>query len=535
MIASSSTSSPPSRRRAQRTTWRATVTSKQAICAGGNPADHLSRPWAGQMFRVEMEVFAGMSTVDSVSAYLDFDPAVLRVGDENGAAATQIIPGNALATVTTNAMNNTTGQINFTATGAPAGGRFNVATIRFRALAPTASGALTWSMTAPRSSDVQRGGASVLSSLQGGTIVVGPAALLAGQATLQDRPAAPAASWSVPMLLTLSQSGDPGPDYVFGMMGDQNGAFTMPGVAAPGDYQVRLKSLHTLRNLLPTTLAGGANALNLETLLEGDAYSDNRVNGRDASLLAAAFGKTQGQPGFDPRADLNEDDAVNAADLTLLQANLGHRGDILLGVQVASSKLSENEELLLFDLRPATNAPVGLRLAPSSAGVAVGQIVTLEVIARRGREAVSAFSMAAPLTLCWRRIRRWCRTPMEAPFVYPDGRYRMCYAGFDGSHFRILSASSQDGLTWQKEKIRLDLGGRQSANQVTDPEIVRLPDGSFRLFYSATMAQRPTRPIMRTYSLRSSLPRQTFPWTAMSFSVPGPRTAWSGSQKGAQG
>lgn len=78
------------------------------------------------------------------------------------------------------------------------------------------------------------------------------------------------------------------------------------------------------------------------------------------------------------------------------------------------------------------------------------------------------------------------QNPDGSPFLYPDGRYRMYYAGFDGSHFRILSASSQDGLSWQKEKIRLDCGGRYSANQMNDPEIVQLPDGSFRLFYAGS-------------------------------------------------
>jgi len=74
-------------------------------------------------------------------------------------------------------------------------------------------------------------------------------------------------------------------------------------------------------------------------------------------------------------------------------------------------------------------------------------------------------------------------------FVYPDGRYRMYYAGFDGSHFRILAASSQDGLTWRKEGVKLDIGGPYSAAQVTDPEIVQLPDGSFRMFYSGSNAE----------------------------------------------
>ena len=51
---------------------------------------------------------------------------------------------------------------------------------------------------------------------------------------------------------------------------------------------------------------------------------------RDISALVAGHGTTQGQQGFDPRADFNEDDTIDNADVSLLQANLGRREDVVV-------------------------------------------------------------------------------------------------------------------------------------------------------------------------------------------------------------
>lgn len=347
----------------------------------------------GEIFTVEIAADAGAAGVNRGQAFLDFDPAVLRAVDENGAPATQIVPGAALTNVLVNGVDNATGRIGFVAQGDVQTGRFTLATARFQVISPTLTSRLSFSVAAPRRSDLLLNGESALAGLRGGLATALPGARITGQMTPEGRPAAPNAAWSIPLLLSVGQPGERGSAYVFGLMSNQSGAFTAPGVAAPGEARVRLKGLHTLRNLLPTTLTGGTNALNLETLLEGDAYGDNRVNGRDVSLLAAAFGKSQGQAGFDPRADLNEDDSVNAADVTLLQANLGRRGDILLGASVAAAGRDATDELpdlsALLEVGAAAG-PVGLRLAPSSAQAAVGQVIVLEVIAEAGTQAVDA-------------------------------------------------------------------------------------------------------------------------------------------------
>ncbi|MBK8027195.1 MAG: hypothetical protein IPK19_38850 [Chloroflexi bacterium] len=74
------------------------------------------------------------------------------------------------------------------------------------------------------------------------------------------------------------------------------------------------------------TLQAGLNEIDIGTLREGDANDDNIVNISDFSLLASAFGKSEGQAGFDARADFNEDGVINIADFSLLASNFGQSG-----------------------------------------------------------------------------------------------------------------------------------------------------------------------------------------------------------------
>ncbi len=343
---------------------------------------------AGERFSVEMELEANQA--EQVQAFLDFDPAILRVVDSDGNPTNQIVPGDAFGNVTVNGADNATGRVALVAAGGPVSGRTLVATVHFRAITTTVASALTWSLAAPRTTDVLADGASVLGNVQRGVVRAASGAFLAGGAFMQSPPPPPSTAWSVPLLLTLGRAGERGPDYLFGTQSDQLGAFTMPGVAASGRYNIRLAGLHTLRNLLPATLTAGANTARMGTLLEGDALDDNRVDGHDVSLVAAAFGKAQGQPGFNPRADFDENDTINQADLGLLAANLGRRGDVYAGAQAASSATqdwAEELETLSLSASPAAGA-VALTLAPTNTVAAVGKIVLLEVIAEAGTQRV---------------------------------------------------------------------------------------------------------------------------------------------------
>lgn len=72
-----------------------------------------------------------------------------------------------------------------------------------------------------------------------------------------------------------------------------------------------------------------------------------------------------------------------------------------------------------------------------------------------------------------------------------DGSYRMYYAGWctEPIHGRILSATSADGLNWKKDPgICLDYGGDYQEVKVSEPCVIELADGSSRLFYEANDA-----------------------------------------------
>ena len=76
-----------------------------------------------------------------------------------------------------------------------------------------------------------------------------------------------------------------------------------------------------------------------------------------------------------------------------------------------------------------------------------------------------------------------------------SGSYRMYYAGWVAApevpagskyHGRVFSAFSQDGLQWVKDPgICLDNGGRWDTVKASEPCVIDLPDGRFRMFCEA--------------------------------------------------
>lgn len=65
-----------------------------------------------------------------------------------------------------------------------------------------------------------------------------------------------------------------------------------------------------------------------------------------------------------------------------------------------------------------------------------------------------------------------------------DGTYRMYYAGYDGEHYRILSAVSVDRLTWTKEPaVRIDIGGTYDSQSACHPKVIQVPDGRYIMLY----------------------------------------------------
>jgi len=72
------------------------------------------------------------------------------------------------------------------------------------------------------------------------------------------------------------------------------------------------------------------------------------------------------------------------------------------------------------------------------------------------------------------------------PCVMKDGvMYKMWYSGYDGSHYRIFYATSADGLTWNRQRLVLDIGpnGSYDDNFAVSPFVLK--EGSaYRMWYS---------------------------------------------------
>jgi hypothetical protein len=68
-----------------------------------------------------------------------------------------------------------------------------------------------------------------------------------------------------------------------------------------------------------------------------------------------------------------------------------------------------------------------------------------------------------------------------------DGSYRMYYSGWsDTVRGGVFSATSIDGLTWHKAGAPcIELGGKWDTDMVSEPCVIGLSDGRSRLFYEA--------------------------------------------------
>jgi PKD repeat protein len=98
-----------------------------------------------------------------------------------------------------------------------------------------------------------------------------------------------------------------------------DGAAICQSAMAPGTYDVTVVSEHTLTNVRrDVTISLPSTSIDMGTLLEGDADNDGIVNISDFGILAVSFGKMDGEPGYDDRADFDRNGIINISDFGLL-------------------------------------------------------------------------------------------------------------------------------------------------------------------------------------------------------------------------
>jgi hypothetical protein len=144
--------------------WSFTTNPASDVSLAINPAT--SSRLVGQNFDLHIEVRAGVQPVDSAAAYLDFDPAALRV--------VSITAGTSLPNIVEKTFDNTTGQVDFSAStnaNFPSG-TFTLATVTFKAFDQTSGTSLSFNTKSKRKSEVAFDGSSVLKDIADGKVVV---------------------------------------------------------------------------------------------------------------------------------------------------------------------------------------------------------------------------------------------------------------------------------------------------------------------------------------------------------------------------
>ncbi len=82
-----------------------------------------------------------------------------------------------------------------------------------------------------------------------------------------------------------------------------------------------------------------------------------------------------------------------------------------------------------------------------------------------------------------------------------SGGYRMYYTGYDGSTLRILSATSSDGVSWTKDSgVRLSPGGEFNVDAIASPDVIKLDSGSYRMYYMGVAGGAPNHYILSATS-----------------------------------
>lgn len=272
----------------------------------------------GETFTLDIQVDAGDQPVAGVSAFLDFDPAYLEV--------VSITRGGTLNVVMAETFDNDAGTIDYSASRVTEpfpSGTFTLATIEFRPIQSTPATAIDFGILDPRKTMAAYEGRDVTGIIAGRTVEVIPDAPVALSIALQGG-TRPPEGWELPVTIKFFE---PGADVLTdtpvksltvttAKIGDM--AVAQASIL-PGTYDITVAGDTTLISVRRNVDVGPA--VDMGTLLEGNANGDHIINMIDFSILAGSFMKTQGDQTFDKRADFDRNGIVNMIDVSLLAAN----------------------------------------------------------------------------------------------------------------------------------------------------------------------------------------------------------------------
>lgn len=154
-----------------------------------------------------------------------------------------------------------------------------------------------------------------------------PAATLNMSVVLQGG-SRPDTGWVIPVTVRLFIAGgnilSDAPLYIFNLITTKSGATATCNATGiqPRTYDITIVSEHTLMNVKRSVVISSPSTwVNMGTLLEGNANDDFLVNISDFGILAVSFMRTSGQPGFDARADFDQNGIIDISDFGLLAVN----------------------------------------------------------------------------------------------------------------------------------------------------------------------------------------------------------------------
>ena len=158
------------------------------------------------------------------------------------------------------------------------------------------------------------------------TFTPGPA-IFVGHVTWQGPPAQPSTGQQLPITLTLKM-GATEINYP-AQSTDASGFFTTSVDLPGGVYTWRVKNPTYLANSDTSGVLltrGTTSNVELGLMKAGDCNNDNALTIVDVGILRSTLGKSQGDPGYDARADFTGDNAVTILDYNLLKSNFGLGG-----------------------------------------------------------------------------------------------------------------------------------------------------------------------------------------------------------------
>jgi len=274
----------------------------------------------GQSFDLVLYLDTGEEEVNGISAFLDFDPSLMKVGE--------IDMGDSFDLPLPKSYDNLLGHVDInvgTVTQPYPSGHIMISTIHCAALDTVSSTDITFSFDNNplnyRKTEVSREGDQLLGYVKGSSVTI-TECILSGQVSYQGR--SQGEKWSLPLVVQVkSAEGQLG---TLEVTTDQQGRFSIT-ISQPGEYQIAVKHSHTLQNVTEITVCPGENYCELGLLREGDADNNNKVDIVDFSILAASFNRGAGAPSFDERSDFNMDGYVNILDFTLLADSFNNGGE----------------------------------------------------------------------------------------------------------------------------------------------------------------------------------------------------------------